>query len=84
MNKSFEEIISLVCETIVEAGSTFREDKKEDNKKAKWVLETILANAEAAEKNHCPLCDDTGIPHMVLEVGRDVAVTGRMLDAIRE
>ena len=93
MNKSFEEIVSLVCETIVEAGSTFREDKKEaykraiiseDNKKAKWVLETTLANAEASEKNYCPLCDDTGIPHMVLEVGRDVAVTGRMLDAIRE
>ena len=79
MNKSFEEIVSLVCETIVEAGTTIREDKKEaykraiiseDNKKAKWVLETILANAEAAEKNHCPLCDDTGIPHMVLEVRR--------------
>ena len=93
MNKSFEEIVALVCETIVKAGSTFSEDKKEaykraivseDNKKAKWVLETILANAEVAEKNHCPLCDDTGIPHVVLEVGQDVAVTGRMLDAIRE
>lgn len=35
-------------------------------------------------ENHSPLCDDTGIPHMVLEVGQDAAVTGRMLDAIRE
>ena len=75
MNKSFEEIVSLVCETIVEAGSTFREDKKEaykraiiseDNKKAKWVLETILEYAEAEEKYHCPLCYHSGIPHMVL------------------
>lgn len=93
MNKSYDEIVSLVRDTLVEAGSTFREDKKEaykraiaaeDNEKAKWVLETVLANAETAEKNHSPLCDDTGIPHLVLEVGPDAAVTGRLLDAVRE
>ncbi len=86
-------IVSLVSDALVEAGSTFREDKKkacrraidfEKNEKAKWVLETVLANAEAAEKNRSPLCDDTGIPHLVLEVGPDCAVTGRMLDDIRE
>lgn len=78
-------IIALVRDTLVEAGSTFREDKKEayrnaiakeQNEKAKWVLQTILDNAEAAEKNRSPLCDDTGIPHLVLEVGQDCAVTG--------
>lgn len=93
MNKSYDEIVSLVRDTLVEAGSTFREDKKEaykraiaaeDNEKAKWVLETVLANAETAEKNHSPLCDDTGIPHLVLEVGPNAAVTGRLLDAVRE
>ena len=93
MSKSYEEIVGLVRDTLVEAGSAFRQDKKEAykraiasevNDKAKWVLETILENAEAAEKNRSPLCDDTGIPHMVLEVGSDAVVTGRMLDAIRE
>ena len=93
MSKSYEEIVSLVSDTLVKAGSTFREDKKEayrraiaqeTNEKAKWVLETILENAEAAENNRGPLCDDTGIPHLVLEVGPDAAVTGRTLDAIRE
>ena len=58
MNKNYEKIVSLVCNTLVEAGSTFREDS--------------------------PLCDDTGIPHIVLEIGPAAAVTGRMLDAIRE
>ena len=86
-------IIALVRDTLVEAGSTFREDKKEayrnaiekeQNEKAKWVLQTILDNAEAAEKNRSPLCDDTGIPHLVLEVGQDCAVTGRMLDEIKQ
>ncbi len=88
-----EEIVALVRDTLVEAGSTFRPDKiaayeraidKEQNEKAKWVLETILDNAKAAEENHSPLCDDTGIPHLVLEVGEDCAVTGKMLDAIKE
>lgn len=91
--KSYEQIVALVRDTLVEAGSTFRKDKKEAyaramqaerNEKAKWVLEQVLANAEAAEKNHSPLCDDTGIPHLVIEVGKDCAVTGKMLDAIRE
>lgn len=93
MSKSYAEIVALVRDTLVEAGSTFRPDKKdayrraiqaERSERAKWVLSTILENAEAAEKNRGPLCDDTGIPHLVLEVGEDCAVTGKMLDAIKE
>ena len=93
MSKSYDEIVSLVCDTLVDAGSTFREDKKEayrqaieteTNDKAKWVLEQILENAEAAEANRSPLCDDSGIPHLLLEVGEDTPVTGKTLDAIRE
>lgn len=93
MSKSFEEIVALVRDTLVEAGSTFRQDKKdaykraidsETNVKAKWVLETVLENAETAEYNRSPLCDDTGIPHIVLEIGENTAVTGKTLDAINE
>lgn len=87
------DIVSLVRDTLVEAGSTFREDKKnayrraiaaEKNENDRWVLETILENAEAAETNRSPLCDDTGIPHLILEAGPDCAVTGKMLDDIKE
>lgn len=87
------DIVSLVRDALVEAGSSFREDKKEayrraiegeTNEKARWVLQTVLDNAETAEKNQSPLCDDTGIPHLVLEVGPDCAVTGHMLDEIRQ
>ncbi|MBO7407478.1 MAG: fumarate hydratase [Clostridia bacterium] len=93
MTKTYDEITALVRDTLVEAGSTFRPDKiaaykraisTEHNDKARWVLETILENAEAAEKNRGPLCDDTGMPHLVLEVGENCAVNGRMLDAIRQ
>ncbi len=87
------DIVSLVRDGLVEAGSTFRADKKrayqraiesERSERARWVLRTILENADAAEQNRGPLCDDTGIPHLVLELGPDRAVTGRMLEEIRE
>ena len=79
----FNRIVSLVSETLVNAGSTFREDKKEayrqaikkeDNENARWVMETILENADAAEKNKSPLCDDTGIPHKL--PGRPMGIMG--------
>lgn len=88
-----EQIIELVRDTLVNAGSTFKQDKKdayaraialETNEKAKWVLQTILDNADVAENHKSPLCDDSGIPHLVLEVGTNVAVTGNMLDAIKQ
>ena len=86
-------VVEKVSETLVNAGSTFLPDKKEaykraiereTNPQAKWTLEKILENADAAEENKSPLCDDTGIPHLVLEVGENKAVSGKMLESIKE
>lgn len=88
-----EKTVNKVCDTLVKAGSTFLPDKKcaykraiekETNAKAKWTLEKILENAEVAEKNHSPLCDDTGIPHLLLEIGKNKAVTGILLESVKE
>ena len=84
-------IAEVIKETLIKAGSTFTDDKKEayrraiaseSDEKAKWVLETILENASAAETARSPLCDDTGIPHVVIEVGPNVGITGNMLEEI--
>ncbi|MCD8150494.1 MAG: fumarate hydratase [Clostridiales bacterium] len=86
-------IVEKVSDTLVRAGSTFLPDKKEAYRKAieketnpqsKWVMEKVLENAEAAERNHSPLCDDTGIPHIVLEIGENAVVTGGTLESVRE
>ena len=86
-------IIEKVADCLVRAGSTFREDQKEAYRKAIadeklesscWVLKQVLDNAMVAEKNHSPLCDDTGIPHLFLEVGKNKAVTGELLQQIQE
>ena len=73
-----QNIVDTICDTLVKAGSSFLLDKKkaytlainkESNAHAKWVLQTVLQNAEVAERTRCPLCDDTGIPHILIEIG---------------
>ena len=82
-----------VADCLVRAGSAFREDQKEAYRKAIadeevesscWVMRQVLDNALVAAKRRSPLCDDTGIPHLFLEIGRDKVVTGELLDQIKE
>jgi fumarate hydratase subunit alpha len=57
--------------------------RKEKNKNAKWVLERILENSKIAKKRAFPLCDDTGIPHVFVEIGEEVTLPKGWLSAIR-
>lgn len=88
-----QEIVEKVRDTLVSAGSTFPADRKEAYRcaiekealpRAKWAMETILENAEVAEQTRKPLCDDTGIPHLFIEVGPHRAVTGELLESVQE
>lgn len=87
------QIIQAVADTLVKAGSSFRTDQinayrraiaSETSERSRWVMEQILQNAQAAQKNSSPLCDDTGIPHLVLDVGPGQALSGRLMEAIRQ
>ncbi len=93
MGFSYDEVVAKVADCLVRAGSTFSQDRKdaycraianEELERAKWNLETILENAEAAERDRSPLCDDTGIPHIFVEVGKNRALTGGMMNAIED
>lgn len=86
-------IIEKVKETLITAGSTFSEDMihaykraiaEETNERAKWALETILENGNIAAKNRTPLCDDTGIPHLLLELGKNRSISAAEIDMIFE
>jgi len=88
-----EKIVNKVKETLIQAGTTFSPDKikayqfaidNETNPRAKWALETILENAIVAEQNKSPLCDDSGIPHLVIEVGKNRGITGSLLEDIQK
>ena len=87
------EIIQKVADCLVRAGSTFREDQKEAYRRAIgsetnghtcWVMKQVLENALVAEDRRSPLCDDTGIPHLFLEVGPNRTVSGELIQQIFE
>lgn len=91
--KDSNDIIEKVSKTVVTAGSAFREDKihayqkairMEKNETGKWIMETILENACIAEKDACPLCDDTGIPHLFIEVGKERYFSGNLFSDIQK
>ncbi len=90
---TIEKIREGVGKCLVKSGPTYRADQfeiyknaiaKETNKNAKWVLERLVENAEVAGKRGFPLCDDTGIPHLYLEVGDDLDLPKGWLSAIHE
>lgn len=92
-NPFMTDIIEKVSDCLVRAGSTFREDQKEayrkaiaseSNSQSCWVMRQVLDNALVAEERKSPLCDDTGIPHLFLEVGPKSCVTGELLEQIKE
>lgn len=94
MEKAYmNDIVEKVANCLVEAGSTFRPDQKEAYRKvisaetntgSCWVMKQVLENALVAEDNKSPLCDDTGIPHLFIEIGKERALTGKMLEEIYE
>lgn len=76
---------------LVEAGTTYRRDQfeayelaigaeKETN--CRWVLAQILENGKIAKEEQLPLCDDTGIPHVIIEVGEECELPRKWLAAI--
>lgn len=86
-------IIDKVAQCLLEASTQFRGDqiKKyqkviaiEENPGAKWVLEKILEDAQVAETKKLPLCDDTGIPHVFIEFGKDVVINVEIEQAVKE
>ena len=88
-----KEIIQRTAETLVKASTVFRPDQIEaykravefeENQHAKWVLENIIKNAEIAENKIFPLCDDTGIPHVLVEVGEEAAIPAGFFSAVEE
>ena len=87
-----KQIKDIVAETLITAASTFRPDQKdayrraievETDATARWAQEQILENAEVAERTRRPLCDDTGIPHLFLEVGPGKVLSPELFAALR-
>ncbi len=86
-------IVEDISKSIINASTSLSDDKLnalnkaieiEENKNAKWALSQILENYKVAQKTRFPLCDDTGIPHVIIEVGSKREVSGELLNQIHE
>ncbi|OWZ83421.1 fumarate hydratase [Natranaerobius trueperi] len=79
------QITNLVKEMCIESNLTLNDDlqcalKKgreiEESKIGKEVFNQLLQNAEYAKKDLTPLCQDTGIAVVFIEIGQDVHLVG--------
>jgi len=86
-------IKDLVKDAVIEASTTFRDDQiqayqraieKEGNDNARWVLELLLENEQIASSNKVPLCDDTGIPHVLVELGINTQFSPDLFNQIND
>lgn len=50
----------------------------------KEILERIVENYQIADKNDAPICQDTGVACVFLDIGQDVHIVGNLEEAIHE
>ena len=77
------DLIEKVQNAVIKAGSSYGEDrlsayenalkleKELNNENAVWALEQMIENFKVAKEKKLPLCDDTGIPHVLIEIGKE-------------
>lgn len=85
------DVIEKLC---IEANEHLPEDVKcalkqcracEDGEIAQGVLDNIIENFEIADRENVPICQDTGMACVFLEIGQDVHfVGGDFAEAIHE
>ena len=51
---------------------------------AKEILERIIENYNIADAENVPVCQDTGMACVFLEIGQEVYIDGNLTDAVNE
>jgi fumarate hydratase subunit alpha len=81
----FNKIVKTVSELCIEANVVLRRDcfralkdalRRENNKGAHKLLEAIIENAKIAKEKRIPICQDTGIPVVFIDIGEEVKIIG--------
>jgi len=59
--------------------------KKERSSNAREMLRALISNADIAKKNRYPICQDTGLALVFIELGQDARITGgNLTEAVNE
>ena len=84
------DVIEKLC---IEANEHLPEDVKcaiktcracEDGEIAKGILDNIIENFDIADNENVPICQDTGMACIFVEIGQEVYVDGNLTEAINE
>lgn len=91
---STEKIINTVSQMCIEANCILNDDiynainesiKSEQSLIGKKILNDLIDNANLAKQKQIPICQDTGMAVIFVELGQDVHIKGGLLtDAINE
>lgn len=86
-------ITENIKEMCIEANLTLSKDmceainyasKEEESPQGKRVLGQLIENLRIAEEDKIPICQDTGMAVVFIEIGQDVHIEGCLEDAINE
>jgi len=85
------EVQKMVSKLFLKAGTEIRPDilkalkravKSEKNRLSREMLQLIIENSKIAKSEKLPLCQDTGLPIVFIEIGEEVFVKGSLKDAV--
>lgn len=89
-----KEVTKVIKELVIKANNFLPDDlvncikcskEKESNKLALDMFSDMLDNLDAAKELNVPICQDTGMAVVFIEVGQDVhLINGNLTDAINE
>ncbi len=80
-----QEITKAVAELCIQANTNLRRDvyraltaslSRENNRRARRILKTLLENADCARKFKLAICQDTGLAYVFVEMGQGVQICG--------
>jgi len=90
----FEKVVETVSRLFIEANTELGEDvldairkaiEREESPTGKEVLAELLENARIAKEEQVPMCQDTGLAVVFVEMGQDVHIVGgHLYEAIEE
>jgi len=82
VKKLFIEANTVLGEDVVEA--LHQALSREESSSGRQVLQKIIENADIARRKKMPICQDTGLAVVFVELGQDVHITGMPLHAAIE
>ena len=77
---SIPRLASILPPDILEALIAARD--RETHERAKIVLDQLVLNAQIANEDHVPICQDTGTVWLCLEVGPDIALSANVFSKV--